>query len=38
LGALDYTTLVLASLALYGLYATASQLVANRPGLEALRN
>jgi uncharacterized membrane protein YphA (DoxX/SURF4 family) len=38
LGALDDTTTVFASLALYGLYACASQLLANRPRLTELRN
>lgn len=33
LASLDYATLVFASLALYGLYACASQLLANRPRL-----
>lgn len=35
---LDYATVALASLALYGLYACASQLLANRPLLVHLRN
>jgi hypothetical protein len=33
LGTLDYATVAFASLALYGLYACASQLLANRPRL-----
>jgi hypothetical protein len=38
LGVLDYTTAVFAALALYGLYACASQLLANQPRLTELRN
>lgn len=38
LGLIDHGTIVLASLALYGLYASASQLLANRPRLMDLRN
>lgn len=34
---IDYCTLVLATLALYGLYACASQLLSNRPRLSDLR-
>jgi hypothetical protein len=38
LGAIDYATLAFASLAFYGLYACASQLLANRPLLSELRS
>jgi hypothetical protein len=38
LGLIDHGTIVLASVALYGLYASASQLLANRPRLMDLRN
>jgi len=38
LGLIDHGTLFFASLALYGLYASASQLLANRPRLRDLRN
>jgi hypothetical protein len=38
LGVLDYATTAFAALALYGLYACASQLLANRPGLLDLGN
>jgi hypothetical protein len=37
LGALDHATVAFASLALYGLFACASQLLANRPGLADAR-
>jgi hypothetical protein len=37
LGSLDYAPLIFASLALYGLYACASQLLANRPLWSDLR-
>lgn len=38
LGLLDYATVAFASLALYGLFACASQLLANQPGLVAARS
>jgi len=38
LGIFDFATLTFATLALYGLYACASQLLANRPRLVDLRN